>query len=309
MSLAAPEPRVIPIGLIDAPALPARTRMDDQKLDELVASMKTDGFTSVIAVVRVGERYEVVYGHRRRIAAECAGIVAIPCLVYPEKTAALERLKYGENAWREDMRPSEEAIYFAELLERECGGDTDRLAALMNRTRAYVEGRLLLLQGDADVFAALDEGAIGVGHAEQLNRCGNAEHRRYLLHQAVTCGLTVGALASAVSEWKHLHSHVAPPASDAPPAAVDDPAPLPSFFTCVCCELTENPGNMRPFQIHTYCERAILRPALAFFQRRSDYVRAPRTHAEAVELLNDLIDRFPSLLDPQPLAGSTGAES
>jgi hypothetical protein len=52
---------------------------------------------------------------------------------------------------------------------------------------------------------------------------------------------------------------------------------------------------MRPVQIHDYCQQAVFLPALEFFQRRSDYVRRPRTDREALALLEELLELFPSL--------------
>jgi ParB/RepB/Spo0J family partition protein len=81
--------------------------MDEEQMDALVASIRELGFISVLVVVRVGERYEVVAGHRRRIAAGRAGLVAVPCLIYPSKGAAMEAIQHAENKHREELnRPT-----------------------------------------------------------------------------------------------------------------------------------------------------------------------------------------------------------
>lgn len=304
-----PQFREIPVALIDEPEQAARTRMDPEKLEELVAAIRRQGFTSVIGVAVMGERYEVIYGHRRRIAAARAGVVALPCLVWPSRDAYSESLKYGENAFREDQRPTEEAIQFNRMLEQDCGGDTDRLAALVGRKRDYVERRLLLLSGHEDVFNALDQKAISVGVAEQLNKCPDVVHVRYMLDQAVTCEWTVAQAAQAVHEWKTVHQFVGGLPAGAAGDTVAGPPMVDAYFTCCVCQLTQHPEEMRPIQVHRYCRQAVLDPALEFFQRRSDYMKRPRTDREALALLSELLELFPSLGSESAPAADPAAHS
>lgn len=297
MSLSAIKPSLVELSLtlVDDPALPSRSTMDEQRLDELCESIRTHGFCSTIVVARTGERYEVVAGHRRTIAAKRLQLVSVPALVYPSKDAALDGIKFAENRHREDLKPDEEAVWFHELLEGTCGGDTDKLAALLGEKRAYVEGRLALLYGNPDVFAALRDGSIGIGVAQQLNRCTDAKHCRYLIVQAITCGATVAIVQGWIADWEHLHKFVSPEGDAAAPAVVAGPPVVDDYFTCRVCGLKDNPGNMRPVQIHDYCQQAVFLPALDFFQRRRDLIAFPRTDAEALALINQLVERFPSL--------------
>lgn len=290
------ELREVALVLIDEPALPSRSAMDEQKMDELVASMRADGFTSAMVLARVGERYEVIAGHRRWHAARRAGISYVNALVFAEKTPELIALQFGENEWREDLSPADEAIWFAQELERLPELGTDGLAARCRITRDRVERRLALLSGCEDVFRALQERKIGVGVAEQLNRCSNRIYRRMLLDNAIRNGATVAMVASWIGEFK---ASIEPATRDAladgaaapPSAPVVDP-----YFKCAACDATANPERMRPLQVHDYCIAANLQPALELWHRRQDYLRKPRTQAEAVELINQLTDDWPGIL-------------
>src|SRR5436190_23573460 len=104
--------------------------MDDEKMQELVNSIRKFGIIQRLILARVGDRYEVVAGHRRYLAATRAGLVAVPADVYPSKEAALEGVKHAENRFREDLSPAEEAAYFQELLDGVAGGDVDRVCEL-----------------------------------------------------------------------------------------------------------------------------------------------------------------------------------
>lgn len=119
--------RHVLVSLIDEPQLAARTEMDEQKLEELTRDIRAIGILEPLLLVQTGERYEVIAGHRRRVAAGRAGLVDVPAIVYATRDAALERVKYSENRFREELNAADEALFFSELLERDCGGDVDKL--------------------------------------------------------------------------------------------------------------------------------------------------------------------------------------
>jgi ParB/RepB/Spo0J family partition protein len=298
VTLAAVRPalREIPLALIDEPALPSRSKMDDAKMDELIADMRANGFTSAMVLAIVGERFEVIAGHRRWHAAHRAGIVAVPALVYPSKDPSLRRIQHGENKRREDLNPADEAIWFQQLYDEHPEDGTDGVAAQVGESRAYVEGRLLLFQGCGDVFQALADGKIGIGVAQELNRCDNDVYRRSLLDQAIRHGATKAIVSGWIAEYKRT---IAPAIADvdlAHPATSAGPASLPDYFTCRLCDSTENPAYMRPVNMHDYCIKAQLEPALRWLRNRGDFVEWPRTLDAARELAARLIERFPELV-------------
>jgi ParB/RepB/Spo0J family partition protein len=292
-----PDFRVIPHGDIDEPALPSRTEMDEQKLDELVASMQRDGFNSVIGVLSVGDRYEVIFGHRRWHAARRAGIVALPCFVYANRRDAAMRLQYGENWLREDVSVTDEAILFAQLLDAEPEMGTDGLASRVGQSRAYVEGRIALLRGCERVFAALKDKTIPIGVAHELNKCTEDTHRFLLLDMAIRGGSTVGLVRQWVQEWRTIHA----PAAAGPAAPVvgaGGPSPIiQEYFRCRQCGETHNTANMLPVQIHDYCLQQLTDPATGMFRSRADYVIFPTTREEAIALVRRVVTRFPELAD------------
>lgn len=257
-----PEFAEVPIQLIDEPELPARSRMDDEKMEELTTSIRANGVLVPISIVRVGERFEVIAGHRRRIAAGRAGVPVMRALIYPEKTAALEAIKHAENRFREEMSAAEEAAYFTELLHRDCGGDTNRLAELVGERRSYVENRLLLMLGAPEVLAALEEKKIGIGVAHELNKCGEKLMRDYFLDIAIRDGATQGTVVGWVQQWKAGLGPGGIPAAPAAPASAPSVAPAMDYFRCYICGKNHNVHTMQPINVHASCREAILDPLL-----------------------------------------------
>jgi ParB/RepB/Spo0J family partition protein len=288
--------RDVPVGVIDEPRLASRAIMDETGLDELSANVARNGIISPLSVGRVGDRFEVVAGHRRLLASRRAGLVAVPCIVYASIDAAMEAIKFAENRYREDLNPADEAIWFSELLERDCGGDVDRLCEQLGVKRSYAEQRLLLFQGDRRVFEALQRSEIGIGIAHELNKCTEEPHRRMLLHQAIVGGATRAVVTGWINEWQRMQRYATGASSPAPDQAPAVAAADLDFFQCYVCRGRADIHAMRPINVHSYCVPATLDKALDQYARRGDVLLYPRTDDEARDLIADLVTRFPSLV-------------
>jgi len=253
-----PQPRDIPLGLINPPVLPARSQMDEQKLEELVHSIAKHGVIQRLIVVPDADRYEVIAGHRRYLASLRAGLAVVPCDVYPTKDVALEAVKHAENRFREDMSAAEEALYFAELLDRDYGGDIEALAAGLGEKVSYVDGRLQLVLGDKDVFQALMDRKITIGVAHELNKCPAADWRRHYLHHAIRGGATVAMVTGWITDWKRLYDSQQQPQTE--PAAAAAPVAAPAYDPQRCYVCGESDPRYVPelLSVHTHCRLAVL---------------------------------------------------
>jgi len=294
-------PHMIPLVDIDEPQLPSRTEMDETEMVRLIESIRTTGFWSTLVVVPDGLRFRVVAGHRRTIAARRVGLIQVPCFIFDEESAALEWIQHAENQKREALTVTDEAIWFAQLLEKYPEDGTDGLAARVGETRAYVEGRLLLLQGCERVFDALRQHTINIGVAMELNKITEPAHRFMCLDQAATGGATVTLVKRWVQEWRTIHAPAG--AAVPPPAPVADSSPLvlDDYFTCRVCGERDQVHAMRPLNAHDFCWRTLLDPKTGLVRAKTDYVLFPRTRDEAVKLVDRLLERFPELV-PDPAA-------
>jgi ParB/RepB/Spo0J family partition protein len=252
MTLAAIERKFleIPLALIDEPVLVARSAMDDVALEELAADITKNGVISPLSVVWVNDR--------RWHASRRAGLANVPCMVYPTKTAALEGVKHAENRFREELSPADEAIFFSELLDQECGGDVDRLCALVGEKRGYVEGRLSLFKGDLKVFEALQAKRITIGVAQQLNRCPDELQRRSYLHSAIVGGATVAVVSGWVQQWELTQRQIANVGGVIESTPVPAPIPQDDPFLCEICRVSEHVHCIKHIPVHDYCYRAVL---------------------------------------------------
>src|SRR5205807_3228719 len=101
------------IGLIDPNPLQPRRLFEQEKLDELAQSIRSNGIIQPLVVRRAGERYQLVAGERRWRAAKLAEIAMVPVVVREIPDDRLLEVTLIENIQREDLNPVETAQAFS----------------------------------------------------------------------------------------------------------------------------------------------------------------------------------------------------
>ena len=92
--------------------------LDDEKMDELVDSIKMNGvLTPVIVRPAEGETYEMISGHRRLHAAKRAGLTKIPAIVKKMDDDESIIFMVDANLQREEILPSEKAFSYKMKLD------------------------------------------------------------------------------------------------------------------------------------------------------------------------------------------------
>ena len=258
----------IRIELVDDPLKPSRETFDEEKLNELTLSMRDAGLINPISVVVAGDRYRVLAGHRRTIVARALGWKTIRARVYPTGTDLAAVIQVHENVVREDLNPAEEASWWWELLENNCGGDTNQLAALLKLSREHVERRLALKTGDEDVFAALGQGLIGAGVAEELNRVKDRSRRVMYLDAAVRGGATRALIREWRSKGEALDAlqGLQPVVESGSPGEL--PPVMPTRLACELCEQGVESGAIETMYVHRHCRRSMIDRLLALYQQQ-----------------------------------------
>ncbi len=108
----------IPLALIDPfPGHPFQVR-DDEEMERLAEGIAENGVLVPLTVRGAGaERYELVSGHRRKRAAELAGLESVPCIVRTMSDDEAVTAMVDSNLQREAILPSERAFAYSMRLE------------------------------------------------------------------------------------------------------------------------------------------------------------------------------------------------
>jgi ParB family chromosome partitioning protein len=145
-----------------------RTRMDPGSLEELAASIRTQGLMQPILVRPLAAGgHEIIAGERRWRAAQIAGLDEVPCLVREIPDEAALAMSLIENIQREDLNPLEEAGGIQRLID-EFGMTHQQAADAVGRSRPAASNLLRLLHLARPVQELLMAGDIDMGHARAL---------------------------------------------------------------------------------------------------------------------------------------------
>ncbi len=145
-----------------------RTRMDQQALAELAASIRSQGLMQPLLVRPVDrDRYELIAGERRWRAAQMAGLEEVPALVRDVPDEAALALSLIENIQRENLNPMEEAAGLQRLVD-EFNMTHEQAADAVGRSRSATTNLLRLLRLAKQVQEMVMEGALEMGHARAL---------------------------------------------------------------------------------------------------------------------------------------------
>jgi ParB family transcriptional regulator, chromosome partitioning protein len=158
----------LPVGRIRPGRYQPRTRMDQEALAELAASIKSQGLMQPVLVRPVDrDRYELIAGERRWRAAQMAGLQEIPALVREVADESALAMSLIENIQRENLNPMEEAAGLQRLVD-EFRMTHEQAADAVGRSRSATTNLLRLLRLAKPVQGMVMEGVLEMGHARAL---------------------------------------------------------------------------------------------------------------------------------------------
>jgi ParB family chromosome partitioning protein len=158
----------LPVARIRPGRYQPRTRMDQQALAELAASIRAQGLMQPVLVRPVDrDKYELIAGERRWRAAQMAGLDEVPALVREVPDESALALSLIENIQREDLNPLEEAAGLQRLID-EFKMTHEQAADAVGRSRSATTNLLRLLKLARPVQDLVMEGALEMGHARAL---------------------------------------------------------------------------------------------------------------------------------------------
>lgn len=162
--------RDLPIEVLRPNRNQPRHKFDDQKIAELVTSVRDRGVLQPLIVRPIEDEpgeYEIIAGERRWRAAQRAGLHEVPVIIKQfNDTEALE-VALVENIQRQDLTPIEEANGYRSLIDK-FGHNQERLAAIVGKSRGHVANMLRLLTLPERVQDMLNYGMLSMGHARAL---------------------------------------------------------------------------------------------------------------------------------------------
>ena len=94
-----------------------RLSLDEERLEELAASVRKNGILQPVLVRRFAGGFQLIAGERRLAAAQRAGMLRIPAVIRDVPDERVLELALIENIQREQLNPMEEAQAYQQLME------------------------------------------------------------------------------------------------------------------------------------------------------------------------------------------------
>ncbi|MDC0859723.1 ParB/RepB/Spo0J family partition protein [Candidatus Pelagibacter sp.] len=153
-----------------------RKIFEEKNMEELTNSIKERGIIQPIIVRKSkdhNQKYEIIAGERRWLAAQRAGLHNVPVVI--TEADDLKSLEFAilENTQRQDLNPLEEAKGYKRLID-EFSYDQDKVSKFMGKSRSYITNSLRLLTLPKEVIKLIEEQKLTAGHAKILVGLDNA---------------------------------------------------------------------------------------------------------------------------------------
>ena len=156
--------------------LQPRKIFNQENLEELTNSIKERGIIQPIIVRNsqdYSNKYEIIAGERRWLAAQNAGLHEVPVVI----TAAddLKSLEFAivENVQRHDLNSIEEANGYQKLIDQ-FEYDQEKVAKFIGKSRSHISNCLRLLTLPKEVIELIEKNKLSQGHAKVLVGLENA---------------------------------------------------------------------------------------------------------------------------------------
>lgn len=190
----------ISISAISPNPYQARTVWDQQGLEELAESIKSNGLLQPIIVRPVAHGFELIAGERRLRAAKMASLSTIPALVRSATDQQLLELALIENIHRADLNPIERAKCYRNYLNTFSLTQAEA-AQRLGEDRSVIANYLRLLDLPETIKQMLAQRQLTMGHARAILALPTDELRRKLANRAMAGRLSVREVERLVRRY------------------------------------------------------------------------------------------------------------
>lgn len=190
----------VDIDLIEPSSFQPRMNFDEERLEELAQSIRSNGIIQPLLIRRIdGGRYQLVAGERRWRAAQRAGLSKVPCVVREIPEEKMLELALVENIQRQELNAIEEAHAYKRLIEA-LGLTQEMVAQRVGRDRTFITNYLRLLRLPEDIQQLVESEKLSMGHARALLGIDDPEIQRNVASKIVEKGFSVRETERAIKK-------------------------------------------------------------------------------------------------------------
>lgn len=176
-----------------------RKSFNEEKLEELAASIIENGLIQPVILRKADKGYEIVAGERRWRACRKAGLKEIPCIIREFTDEQNMLIAIIENMQREDLNPIEEAEGLNQMIVN-FGMTQEKVSKSVGKSRPYITNALRLLKLPSEIREMLLANQLSAGHARAIAGISDTEKQIQLAEYAIKEGLSVREIEKIIKE-------------------------------------------------------------------------------------------------------------
>lgn len=181
----------VDIDLIEPNNFQPRTNFNEERLEELAQSIRSNGIIQPLLVRSINnEKYQLIAGERRWRAAQRAGLLKVPCLLKEITDDKMLELALIENIQRQELNVIEEAHAYKRLIDT-LGLTQEMVAQRVGRDRTFITNYLRLLRLPEDIQQLVEADKLSMGHARALLGIDDVDVQRKLAKNIIDKGYSV----------------------------------------------------------------------------------------------------------------------
>jgi len=180
-----------------------RSAFNEEDLQELADSIKTQGVLQPLLVRKDETGYELIAGERRLRASKRAGLSQVPVVIKRVTDDKLLEMSLVENIQRENLNPIEESEAYHRLITQ-LNLTQDQASARVGKSRSTVANFLRLRQLPDQIKESITDGTLSMGHARALLGADNSTQQLAAWRTVVTRKLSVRETENIVRQLKSV---------------------------------------------------------------------------------------------------------
>lgn len=176
-----------------------RVMFDEEKIQELKASIEKNGLIQPLIVEKKGDAFQLIAGERRLRALKELGFQKVECVVKSPKDVESFVWALIENIQRQDLNPIEEAKAYQKLMKIK-NFTQEELAQQVGKSRPAVTNALRILTLPSEIQNLVMENKLTAGHVRALITIENKELQSALVKRCMSEGWSVRELENHLNE-------------------------------------------------------------------------------------------------------------
>jgi len=191
----------VPISQVRTNKYQPRMDFNQDRLNDLINSIREKGVVQPILVRRTHDGYELIAGERRLRAVKNLGIDKIPAIVKDVADVDMLEISLIENIQREELNPIEEANAFQKLIT-DFHFTQEKIAKALGKDSSTISNTIRLLGLPKKIQDYISKNTISAGHAKALLSFPSEMEQLRACNLIVKKGLSVREAENLVSQRK-----------------------------------------------------------------------------------------------------------